>query len=57
VSAALDRLDTSGVSPEELRRPDVFVRAFFTFGRGAETIGADIVERLARYHAHIWIDA
>jgi hypothetical protein len=48
VSAALDRLDTSGVSPEELRRPDVFVRAFFTFGRGAETIGADIVERLAR---------
>ena len=57
VNAALDRLDATGVDPEEMRRPDVFIKAFFTFGSGAETISADIVERLARYHATICIDA
>jgi hypothetical protein len=57
VSDALGRLEATEVDPEVLQDPDVFVRAFFTFGRGAETIGADLVERLARYHAHIWIDA
>jgi hypothetical protein len=57
VTAALDLLDSTGVDPEEMRRPDVFVKAFFTFGEGAETISADIVERLAKYHATIWIDA
>lgn len=57
VNDALDRLDATGVDPLEMRRADVFVRAFFTFGSGAETINADIVERLAQYHAWIWIDA
>jgi hypothetical protein len=57
VNAALDLLDSTGVDPEEMRRPDVFVKAFFTFGEGAETISANIVERLARYNATIWIDA
>ena len=56
VNDALDRLDATGVDPGQMRRPDVFVRAFFTFGGGAETITADTVERLARYHAWIWID-
>ncbi len=44
------------VDPEELRLPDVFVRAYFTFGFGAETISAELVQRLARFHATIWID-
>jgi hypothetical protein len=57
VNFALDNLDATRVDPEEMRRPDVFVKAFFTFGSGAETISADIVERLARYHATTWIDA
>jgi len=57
VNAALDLLDSTGVDPKEMRRPDVFIKAFFTFGSGAETISADIVGRLARYHATIWIDA
>lgn len=57
VNAALDLLDSTGVDPEEMRRPDVFIKAFFTFGEGAETISAETVERLARYHATIWIDA
>jgi hypothetical protein len=57
VNAALDLLDSTGVDPQEMRRPDVFLKAFFTFGSGAETISAEIVERLARYHATIWIDA
>jgi hypothetical protein len=57
VRHALDRLEASGVDPQDLRRPDVFVRAFFTFGPGAETLSADIIERLAMYHATVWIDA
>jgi hypothetical protein len=57
VNSALDRLDATGVEPDEMRRPDVLIKAFFTFGSGAETISADIVQRLARYHATIWIDA
>jgi hypothetical protein len=40
-----------------LLKPDVFVRAFFTFGFGAETISAELVQRLAQFHATIWTDA
>lgn len=57
VNEALDRLDATGVDPAIMRRSDVFIKAFFTFGGGAETISADVVERLAKYHATIWIDA
>ena len=57
VNDALDLLDSSGVQRETLAAPDVLVRAFFTFDPGAETIQANLVERLAGYHAAIWIDA
>jgi hypothetical protein len=56
-SEALDLLDATGVSPSELHHDDVRVRAFFTFDPGAETIRAEIVGRLARINATIWIDA
>ncbi len=57
VAEALDLLDATGVSPSELQHEEVRVRAFFTFDPGAETIHADIVRRLARINATIWIDA
>ena len=57
VSAALDRLEATGVDPTELAHDDVFVRAYFTFDPGAETIQPAVIERLARIHAGIWIDA
>ena len=57
VTEALDLLDATGVSPSELDHEDVRVRAFFTFDPGAETIPADLVRRLARINATIWIDA
>jgi hypothetical protein len=56
VRHGLDLLDATGVTPEELRHPDVWVRAHFTFPLGAETIGAEVVERLGRIHATVWID-
>ena len=57
VREALDLLDASGISPSELHHPDVRVRAYYTFDPGAETISADIVSRLARVKATIWIDS
>ncbi|GAA0996257.1 hypothetical protein GCM10009563_16560 [Subtercola frigoramans] len=57
VNEALDKLDQTGLDTAELHHPAVFVRAFFTFGRGAETLSAEMVGRLARVHATIWIDA
>ncbi|HWT44645.1 MAG TPA: hypothetical protein VN085_01715 [Vicinamibacterales bacterium] len=57
VSAALDRLEATGVDLELLATDGVFVRAFFTFSPGAETISANLVARLARVHATIWIEA
>ena len=54
---ALDLLDATGVSPSELQHPDVRVRAFYTFDPGFETIRAEIVRRLARINATMWIDA
>jgi hypothetical protein len=53
---ALDRLDATGIPPQELRGEDVWVRALFTFSPGAETITSDVIERLAKYHVTIWID-
>jgi len=57
VNDALDRLEATGVDPGELKQEDVLVRAFFTFDPGAETLRASVIERLARWHATIWIDA
>jgi hypothetical protein len=57
VTIAIDRLEATKVDLAELAQDDVSVRAFFTFGPGAETISAELVERLARIHATIWIDA
>jgi hypothetical protein len=57
VIEALDLLDASGISPSELHHPDVRVRALYTFDPGPETISADIVSRLARINATIWIDS
>lgn len=56
-SEALDLLDSTGVSPSELNHPEVRVRAYYSFGSGHETLGADVVARLARIHATIWIEA
>jgi hypothetical protein len=57
VSAALDRLEATGVDLDLLATDGVFVRAFFSFSPGSETISAGLVSRLARVHATIWIDA
>ncbi len=57
VTAALDRLDATGVDVGLLADDAVLVRAFFSFSPGAETISAALVARLARIHATIWIDA
>ena len=56
VNVGLDRLDASGVDPQNLDRSGVLVRAFFTFSPRAETISAESVKRLAQYHATIWVD-
>jgi hypothetical protein len=57
VHAALDRVYATGIDLDELALDAVFVKAFFTFGPGAETISAELVQRLSRVHATIWIDA
>ncbi|MEO6115625.1 MAG: hypothetical protein ABIP33_04500 [Pseudolysinimonas sp.] len=57
VTESLDLLDASGLSPSELHHPDVRVRAFYNFDPGFETISAEIVSRLARINATIWIDS
>jgi len=57
VHGLLDRLDATGIDPTRLHDDDVLVRAYFTFDPGAETISAEVVARLARIHATIWIDA
>jgi hypothetical protein len=57
VTSAIDRLEATRVDLDELAQDDVSVRAFFTFDPGAETIRAELVSRLARIHAAIWIDA
>jgi hypothetical protein len=57
VNDALDRLSMSGIDVAELHRDDVYVRAFYTFSPGSETIRPEVVKRLARINATIWIDA
>ncbi|MEO6115936.1 MAG: hypothetical protein ABIP33_06090 [Pseudolysinimonas sp.] len=57
VNDALDRLIMSGIDVAELHRDDVYVRAFYTFSPGSETIRPEVVKRLARINATIWIDA
>jgi hypothetical protein len=57
VNDALDRLILSGIDVAELHRDDVYVRAFYTFSPGSETIRPEVVKRLARINATIWIDA
>jgi hypothetical protein len=57
VRYGIDKIAGSGVDADLLRGPGVSVRAFFTFGPGAETLTPEIVEQLAHYNATIWIDA
>jgi len=57
VNEALNRLDVSGVDPDELHHPEVRVRAFYTFDPGSETISTGVVNRLARVNAALWIDS
>jgi len=57
VNDALDRLIMSGIDVAELHRDDVYVRAYYTFSPGSETIRPEVVKRLARINATIWIDA
>ncbi|RKR75927.1 hypothetical protein [Frondihabitans australicus] len=56
IHEAVDALVGTGVSLDALGADDVLVRAFFTFPRGAETLSAEAVQRLASCHATIWID-
>ncbi len=51
----LDRL--AAVPRDALHDPDAFVRLFLTLPRGAETIDAETVKRLAEVNATVWIDA
>ncbi|WP_406246137.1 hypothetical protein ACI7YT_13795 [Microbacterium sp. M] len=37
--------------------PHVFVRLYLTFGRGAETVSADALRRMADVNATMWIDS
>jgi hypothetical protein len=57
IIASLDRLEGTGVKPDDLGSDGVRVTALFTFEPGPETISAEMVQRLARVHATIWIDA
>jgi hypothetical protein len=57
VNDSLDRLNASGIDVAELHRDDVYVRAYYTFSPGSETIRPEVVKRLARINATIWIDA
>jgi hypothetical protein len=57
LNEAFDKLDATGLSPEELSAPGVWVRALFTFNPGSETIHARVVQRMAKYHTTIWIDS
>ncbi|UNK69968.1 hypothetical protein [Microbacterium sp. H1-D42] len=42
---------------DALHHPEAFVRLFMTLGRGAETISATTLKRLADVNATVWIDA
>lgn len=55
ISTLLDTL--SVVSSETLFEKSSFVRLFITFGRGAQTLSAGIVQRISAVNATIWIDA
>lgn len=55
IDAFLNRL--VDVPREDLHASGAFVRLFITFPRGAETIQAQTVQRLAEVNATIWIDA
>ncbi|BAJ75651.1 Flp pilus assembly protein, ATPase CpaF [Microbacterium testaceum StLB037] len=55
ITELVDRLED--VPRAVLHDPESFVRLYMTLPAGAETIGADIVKRLAEVNATIWIDA
>ena len=57
VTAALDRLDATGVDPDELAAADRIVSARFSVSPGSETIPTEVVRRLARIHAVILMDS
>lgn len=48
---------TRSIPREVLHDPKAFVRLYLTFGRGAETVTAKTIKRLADVNATIWIDA
>jgi len=51
-------LDLVESTPRDaLHHPEAFVRLFMTLGRGAETISATTLKRLADMNATLWIDA
>ncbi|MDY0910731.1 hypothetical protein [Microbacterium sp. CFBP9034] len=55
INAFLDLLEP--IPHEALHDPGAFVRLFMTLCRGAETIHAKTLKRLADANATIWIDA
>jgi hypothetical protein len=57
INAALDRLDETGIDPDELAADDRVVSARFSVSPGAETLRPAVVRRLARIHAHILMDS
>lgn len=55
INAFLDLLEP--IPRDVLHDPGAFVRLFMTLCRGAETLRAETVKRLADVNATIWIDA
>ncbi|MDF2508416.1 MAG: Flp pilus assembly protein ATPase CpaF [Microbacterium sp.] len=47
----------SEVPREVLFAEGAFVRLFLTFGRGAQTLGSSLVQRIAAVNGTVWIDS
>ena len=57
VTAALERLEATGVDLAELAVDGRVVTARFSVSPGSETLPAEVVRRLARVHARILMDS
>lgn len=57
-NAVMTLLDLLSEVPREVLFDDrAFVRLFLTFGRGAQTLGSSLVQRIAAVNGTIWIDS
>jgi hypothetical protein len=57
IMKAIDVLYATGVDPALFHSAGVWVRAYFTFDPGSQTIDAESLSRLAAINATVWIDA